>query len=175
MNKSKKKILLFAGSNSPQSINRKIVEHAAGLLNGHQSHLIDLRDFSLPLFSVDLEEREGVPEPAHKLRELFQAHDVLIVSVAENNASVTAVLKNTMDWLSRTQEDYRILKGKQVWLLSTSPAESGGAAALEHSKAIFTILGAEIAGTSAIGSYYDISQEEIRKQVYQALNKLQYN
>ncbi|MFC3196453.1 NAD(P)H-dependent oxidoreductase [Parapedobacter deserti] len=121
-----KKILLFAGSNSAQSINRKIVEQAAGMLNGYKASLIDLRDFPLPLFSVDTEEQEGVPESAHKLRELFHEHDGFVVSIAEHNASVTTAFKNTMDWLSRTQEDYRILLGKQVWLLSTSPAESGG-------------------------------------------------
>lgn len=172
MNKTKKKILLFAGSNSSQSINRKIVEHAASLLNGHHTCLIDLRDFPLPLFSENLEEQKGVPEPAHKLRELFQEHDVLVVSVAENNASVTAFFKNAMDWVSRTQEDYRILLGKQVWLLSTSPSEYGAASALEHSKAIFSILGAEIAGTSSIGSFYDISQDDIRHQLAQTLNGL---
>lgn len=174
MSKTKKKILLFAGSNSSQSINRKIVEHAAGLLNGHHTRLIDLRDFPLPLFSVDLEEQEGVPGHAHKLREIFQEHDTLVVSVAENNASVTAVLKNAMDWMSRTQEDYRILLGKQVWLLSTSPAESGGAEALKHCAAIFSILGAEVVGTSAIGSYYDLRQKDIRQQITQTLQDLQY-
>lgn len=169
----KKKILLFAGSNSSQSINRKLVEQAAGMLNGHQTHLIDLRDFPLPLFSVDLEEQEGVPGAAYKLRELFQEHDALVVSVAENNASVTAALKNAMDWASRTQEDYRILKGKPVWLLSTSPARSGGARALEHAKAIFSILGAEVAESAAIGSYYEISREDMQHQLARTLNGLQ--
>lgn len=173
MNKTKRKILLFAGSNSSQSINRKIVEQAAGLLNGHQTRLIDLGDFPMPLFSVDLEERDGVPGAAHKLRELFLEHDALVVSVAENNASVTAAFKNAMDWASRTQEDYRILNGKPVWLLSTSPAQSGGAQALEHAKAIFSILGAEVAGGSSIGSFYDISREDIRLQIARTLSGLQ--
>ncbi|MFC3196667.1 NAD(P)H-dependent oxidoreductase [Parapedobacter deserti] len=164
-----KRILLFAGSTSAQSINRKIVEQAAGMLNGHKATLIDLRDFPLPLFSVDLEEQEGIPESARKLRELLQGHDALVVSVAEHNATITTAFKNTMDWLSRTQEDYRILLGKQVWLLSTSPAESGGAGALEDARAIFSILGAEVAGAVAIGSFYHISKEDIRQHVGQAL------
>lgn len=168
-----KKILLFAGSNSAQSINRKIVEQAAGMLDGYKASLIDLRDFPLPLFSVDTEEQEGVPESAHKLRELFHGHDALVVSVAEHNASVTTAFKNTMDWLSRTQEDYRILLGKQVWLLSTSPAESGGVSALEAAKAIFSILGAEVVGATAIGNFYGISQEDIRQRIGQALENLQ--
>lgn len=169
-----KKVLLFAGSNSSESINRKIIEQAAGMLNGHQASLIDLRDFPMPIFSVDLEKQEGVPEPARRLKELFLEHDAFVVSVAEHNASVTTALKNTMDWVSRSQEDYRILLGKQVWLLSTSPAESGGASALEHAKAIFSILGAEVVGAFAIGRFFDTSEENIYQQVGQALKALQY-
>jgi len=103
---SKNKILLFAGSINSQSVNRKIVEQAARMLNSHQTRLIDLRDFPTPIFSVDPEEKEGVPQLAYKLNKLFQKHDALIVSVAENNASVASCFKNTMDWVSRTQDKY---------------------------------------------------------------------
>lgn len=168
----KRKILLFAGSNSSQSINRKIVEQAAGMLNGHQTKLIDLRDFPLPLYSVDLEEQKGIPEPAQKLMEIFDEYNDFVVSVAEHNASVSTCFKNTMDWASRTQEDYRILKGKTVWLFSTSPAESGGASALAHARDIFSIFGAKIVNATAIGDFYGLNQEDIRSQLSQTLNSL---
>lgn len=167
-----KKVLLFAGSNSSKSINRKVVEHAAALLDNHEARLIDLRDFPLPFYSEDLEEEEGIPENAHKLRELFQEYDALVVSVAEHNGSVSAFLKNALDWVSRSQRDYGVLQSKPVWLLSTSPGRNGGADALAHAEVIFSRLSGKVAGKSAIGSFYHTEAQAIREQIGLALADL---
>src|SRR5690554_5664242 len=109
-----KRILIFAGSNNPDSINRKIVEYAASRLNVMESTLLDLTDYPLPIYSPRAEKEEGVPESALRLNRVFQKHDGFIISVPEHNGSVPAFFKNALDWLSRSQKNYRVLEGKPV-------------------------------------------------------------
>ncbi len=86
-----KKILAFAGSNSSESINHKFLEALEPCFSEHYQ-LVSLRDFEAPLFGVDLKNSEGVPESMIRLSELMQEADGLIVSAAEHNGSMTAVL-----------------------------------------------------------------------------------
>lgn len=59
-----KKIIAFAASNSSQSINKQLVEFTSGKLYNEDVTILDLNDFELPVFSVDLEKQSGVPENA---------------------------------------------------------------------------------------------------------------
>src|SRR4051794_35159357 len=98
------RILAFAGSTRTESYNKKLVPIAvAGArAEGAEVTLIDLRDFPLPLFDQDLE-AQGTPANAGKLKELFLAHHGLLIASPEYNSSITAVLKNAIDWVSRGQ------------------------------------------------------------------------
>src|SRR5690349_10662962 len=96
------KILAFAGSAREGSLNKKLIKVAAegARAAGGQVTLIDLRDFPLPMMDIDTE-KEGYPENARKLKDLFLAHDGLLISTPEHNSSYPAQVKNTIDWLSR--------------------------------------------------------------------------
>jgi NAD(P)H-dependent FMN reductase len=85
------KILAFAGATRSQSFNKKLIKVAARGAEeaGAQVTLIDLRDFPLPLYDGDLEEKEGVPENGKKLKELFKAHPGFLISSPEYNSSIT--------------------------------------------------------------------------------------
>jgi NAD(P)H-dependent FMN reductase len=125
------KILAFAGSTREGSYNKKLARLAAEAARraGAEVTLIDLRGHPLPLFDGDLEERDGLPENAKKLKALFHAHDGLLLSCPEYNSSITAVLKNTIDWVSRSAPGERSLAcftGKVAALLSASPGALGG-------------------------------------------------
>jgi NAD(P)H-dependent FMN reductase len=125
------KILAFAGSTRTGSLNKKLarVSAAAAENAGAQVTWIDLRDYSLPLFDGDLEDREGLPENARKLKALFKAHDGLLISSPEYNSSISGVLKNAFDWVSREVPDEKPLEcfaGKVAALLSASPGALGG-------------------------------------------------
>ncbi|MGV3663344.1 MAG: NADPH-dependent FMN reductase, partial [Prosthecobacter sp.] len=76
------KILAFAGSTRTDSFNKKLARIAADTARaaGAEVTLIDLRDFPLPLFDGDLEDKQGLPEDARRLKELFRAHDALLIS-----------------------------------------------------------------------------------------------
>src|SRR3954470_11575653 len=97
------RILAFAGSLRREYYNKKLVSVAARAARdaGAEVTLIDLRDFPLPLFDQDLEAGQGMPEAGASLKQLVAGHDGLIVASPEYNSSVTAVLKNSLDWASR--------------------------------------------------------------------------
>ena len=125
------KILAFAGSTRTESFNKKLIRIAvAGARQaGAEVTLIDLRDFPLPLYDGDLEDRDGLPENAKKLKQLFLTHDGLLISAPEYNSGITGVLKNTIDWVSRSEgdeEDLACYIGKVAALMSASPGFLGG-------------------------------------------------
>ena len=127
------RILAFAGSLRRESFNKKLVPIAAKAARdaGAEVTLIDLKDFPLPLFDQDLEAGQGMPENGAKLRKLFTDHDGLLVASPEYNSSVTAVLKNVIDWVSRPapgEPPAVAFRGKVAALMSARPVPSGACA-----------------------------------------------
>jgi chromate reductase len=141
------KILAFAGSTRTGSYNKQLVHLAAAAARaaGAEVTLLDLRDYPLPLFDGDLEEQQGLPENAKKLKAIFRAHDAFMLASPEYNSSITAVLKNTLDWVSRPESDDEpalvAYRGKAAALLSASPGALGGLRALVHVRAILGNIG----------------------------------
>jgi chromate reductase, NAD(P)H dehydrogenase (quinone) len=125
------RILAFAGSTRADSYNKKLVKIAVAGAQaaGAAVTYIDLRDYPLPIFDGDLEEAEGLPPNARKLKDLFLANDGLLIAAPEYNSSITAVLKNTIDWVSRPVANEAPLGGflsKVAGLMSASPGALGG-------------------------------------------------
>lgn len=135
------KILAFAGSTRADSYNKRLVKIAVAGARaaGAEVTLIDLRDFPLPLFDGDLEARDGLPANGRKLKDLFLAHQGLLIAAPEYNSSITAVLKNTIDWVSRPvpgEAPLLCFDGKVACLMSASPGALGGLRGLVHVRAI---------------------------------------
>ncbi len=135
------KILAFAGSTRSESYNKRLIRIAVGGARaaGGEVTLIDLRDFPLPLFDGDLEAREGLPPNGRKLKDLFLWHQGLLISAPEYNSSITGVLKNTIDWVSRPcpgEAPLECFDGKVACLMSASPGALGGLRGLVHVRAI---------------------------------------
>src|SRR5262245_55454839 len=99
------RILAFAGSLRKDSYNKKLVTIAvdAARRAGAEVTHIDLKDYPLPIYDGDIEAASGIPENGLKLKKLFIEHDAFLWSCPEYNSSITAVLKNTIDWVSRSQ------------------------------------------------------------------------
>lgn len=115
---------------------------ALGAAGGDTTH-IDLNDYPMPLYHGDLEQKEGVPENARKLKALFMAHRALLIVSPENNASVSSLLKNTLDWVSRPDSGQNGLvpyQGKVAALMSASPGALGGLRGLMHLRQILQTL-----------------------------------
>ncbi len=125
------KILAFAASTREGSFNKQLIKVAVegAKAAGGDVTLIDLRDFPLPVFDIDIESK-GYPENARKLKDLFLANDGLLISTPEHNSSYPALLKNTIDWVSRkTSSDEASLsafQNKVAAIMSASPGALGG-------------------------------------------------
>lgn len=142
------KIIAFAGSTRRDSFNKKLVQVAADLASdaGGDVTVIDLADFPMPLYDGDLEQK-GMPEYAERLYELLKPADGLLLSCPEYNSSITAVLKNAIDWASRPREgDPRLaaFDGKVAALLAASPGALGGLRGLVHVRSILQNIGVTV-------------------------------
>lgn len=140
-------VLAFAGSTREGSLNRRLVRVAArgAQAAGADCSLIDLRDWSLPLYDGDLERAQGLPSAARALKQRLVASAGLLVASPEYNGSLSGVLKNTLDWLSRAAEspgpDLAGFRGKVVGVMSASTGPLGGARGLAHLRAVLAALG----------------------------------
>ncbi|MHC5002362.1 MAG: NADPH-dependent FMN reductase [Planctomycetota bacterium] len=134
-------ILAFAGSLRTGSLNKTLVRAAARTAEraGAEVTFVDLKDHPLPVYDQDLETAEGLPAAAARLKELFKAHQGLLIAAPEYNSSLSAALKNTIDWVSRPAPDEAPLEcfaGKVAGLMSASPGALGGLRGLFHLRSI---------------------------------------
>lgn len=139
-------ILAFAGSNRKESYNRKALALAvAGAREaGAEVTVADLRDFPLPLYDADQHAAEGLPANMLALRKLMMAANGLLIASPEYNASITPLLKNTIDWLSQSVDGASgalPFQNKICGLLGASPGGFGTIRALPHVSYILSNLG----------------------------------
>ncbi|OVZ55620.1 hypothetical protein CDO44_23480 [Pigmentiphaga sp. NML080357] len=143
------KILAFAGSSRGASLNKLLLAVAAegARAAGADVTLVDLRDYPMPIYDGDDEMRSGVPGNALALRGLIADHDALLVATPEYNGSVSALLKNALDWCSRPvdgEDGLLPYRGKMVGLLAASMGPFGGIRAVAHARGIFSKMGAVV-------------------------------
>jgi chromate reductase len=138
------RILAFSGSARRDSFNKKllnaVVEAARGA--GGEVTLIDLNDFPMPLYHGDLEDEKGMPENATKLVSLIVAHQALLIASPEYNSQMTPLLKNTIDWCTRGDENPLI--GKVAAVVSASPGMFGGVRSMTLARQLLTHLGCHV-------------------------------
>jgi NAD(P)H-dependent FMN reductase len=165
------KIIAFAGSNSQQSINKKLATYAASLFEKGEVEVLDLNDFEMPLFSVDIETEIRQHPLAKAFLEKISTADILVVSLAEHNGNYSAAFKNVFDWCSRIGP--KVFQEKPMLLMATSPGGRGGASVLEIAKNAFPRFGAILKETFSLPSFNDnfdvekgnISNEELDNQL----------
>ena len=141
------RILALSGSIRDGSINTRLLDAATGALAQHECEVtrISLADYPLPIYDGDLEKQDGIPENAKKLARLFHEHDGLFITCPEYNGSLTPLLKNTIDWISRVSSDDKgelvPYRGKVGAVAAASPGVMGGMSMLYHLREILTRLG----------------------------------
>lgn len=156
------KIIAFAGSPSKHSINKKLVTYAVGLFENAEVEILDLNDFAMPLFSVDIEKTIGQHELAKAFLDKIGSADTLVISLAENNSNYSAAFKNVFDWCSRI--NVKVFQEKPMLLMATSPGARGGANVLEIAKNAFPRYGGVIKATFSLPSFnenFDIEKGKI--------------
>lgn len=126
------KILVFPGSLRTGSHNVKLAALMVKELTIAEADVtrISLADFPLPIYDADLETKSGPPANAVKLKQMFMAHRGVFIAGPEYNASITPLLKNALDWVSRVRErgdpPLAAYKNRVFALGSASPGRFGG-------------------------------------------------
>ena len=146
---TKPKILAFSGSARKDSYNSRLVRLAVegARQAGADVTVIDLKEYPLPIFDEDLEKEVGSPENATRLKKLFLEHDGLLISAPEYNSSITPLLKNTIDWVSRAaagEAPLAAYTGKVASLMSASPGGLGGLRGLVTVRSILGNIGVTV-------------------------------
>ena len=100
------KIMIFAGSIRAGSFNHRLAALAAKELTlaDVETTRVSLADYPMPIYDGDLEAQSGAPDSAIKLKRLMSVHHGVFIASPEYNASITPLLKNTLDWISRLRE-----------------------------------------------------------------------
>ena len=140
------KILAFSGSARKDSWNRKVLEVAAAGARdaGAEVTVVNLRDFPMPIYDADWHAGNGVPASMRELRKLMMSANGLLIASPEYNASVTPLLKNTIDWLSQAvdgESGGAPFEGKVGGLMGASNGAFGTIRALPHVSYILSNLG----------------------------------
>ena len=126
------RLLFMAGSAREASFNKRLARlaHDVAEANGIAATWVDIGDYPMPIYDGDLEARDGPPDNARKLKALFEVHDGIFLACPEYDASITPLLKNTIDWIGRVKEDNggpsTVFKTRVFAIGSASPGALGG-------------------------------------------------
>jgi NAD(P)H-dependent FMN reductase len=155
------KLLAFSGGLRAGSFNQKLLNRAADLAcdMGAVVTRINLSDFPLPLFSPQIEE-STFPAAARELKSLLVDHSGFLIASPEYNGSVTGVLKNAIDWVSRPTDGEAALacsafRNKIAGIMSTSVSAFGGMRSLQHLRQILGTVHTLVATQQVVVPFAD--------------------
>lgn len=124
-------LLGLSGALRAESTNTKLIREAARLFGP-----CDFVEASLllPLYDGDIEEGPGIPDAVQALADQIAAADAVVISTPEYNKGPSGVLKNALDWVSRTKT--RPWQDKPLAVMSAAAGRAGG----ERSQSILRSL-----------------------------------
>ncbi|MFV1874554.1 NADPH-dependent FMN reductase [Nioella sp.] len=115
------RLLGFCGSLREGSYNRKLLREAVRIYDPADYAEADLR---LPLYDGDLEAATGIPDAVQRLADQIAAADAVVISGPEYNKALSGVLKNALDWVSRTKGSP--WRDKPVAIMAATGGRAGG-------------------------------------------------
>lgn len=180
------RLLFFAGSARRGSYNKKLAQLGAEIVraDGADATFIDLADYEMPIYNGDFEVEQGPPENAWKLKALMERHSGVMIACPEYNATITPLLKNTLDWISRIRDEdgmAKVFKNRVFMLASSSPGGMGGLRGLTTARHVLELgLGALVLpdqfavprAASAFAENGSLKDPEAQERFREALGKL---
>jgi NAD(P)H-dependent FMN reductase len=161
--------MAFGASNSRNSINKQFAQFAAGQIENIKVDLLDLNDFEMPIYSIDIEKDSGFPEAAKRFKEHISASDAIIISFAEHNGHYTVAFKNIFDWVTRM--DRNMWMNKPMFLLSTAPGPRGAHRVIESAEIDMARKAGNVVSIFSLPSHWEnfskdtgITNEELKKK-----------
>ncbi len=163
------KILVIPGSLRTGSLNARLAATAACELAqaGADVTRISLADFPLPIYDGDLQSKSGVPKNAVNLKRMMSAHHGVLIVTPEYNSSVPALVKNTIDWVSRVQDAHetrgQVFREHPFAIAAASEGRLGGTRALAALRLILsachaTVIPNQLALSFASEAYDDMDR-----------------
>ncbi len=149
-------LLGISGSLRAASFNRMLIREAGRVM---QDATYSEADLDLPLYNGDVEDAEGIPAAVKLLADQIEAADAVVISTPEYNQSFSGVLKNALDWVSRT--DGSPWANKPVAIVSAAAGRAGGARAQYALRLAMTpfrprlLMGPEVMVAAAHGQFND--------------------
>ncbi|AZZ96278.1 NAD(P)H-dependent oxidoreductase [Pseudoalteromonas sp. R3] len=147
------KVLVFAASNSRQSINQQLASYAASLIPNAEVEVLDLNEYEMPIYSIERETEGGIPDEAQRFYAKIGAADAIIVSFAEHNGSYSAAYKNLFDWTSRI--DMKVYQNTPMLMMATSPGPGGAQSVLGAAVASAPYFAADVKASLSVPSFFD--------------------
>jgi chromate reductase len=160
------KILVIPGSLRTGSLNARLAAATAHELaiSGAEVTRISLSDFPLPIYDGDLQAKSGVPKHAVNLKRMIGAHHGVLIVTPEYNSSVPALVKNTIDWISRVQDPHetrgQVFRERAFAIASASGGRLGGTRALAALRLILTACHASVVPNQLALSFADHAYDE---------------
>src|SRR6202171_900751 len=138
------RLLVFGASMRKGSMNDTLASLGAAVAEekGATVERAAMMDFECPPYDMDIELSKGIPAGAQALHDKLMATDGFIIASPEYNASMSGVLKNTIDWVSRFRP--QPFNGKQGFLIAASPSMTGGKIGLWALRQPLEHLGARV-------------------------------
>ena len=181
------RLLFFAGSTRQGSYNKKLDRLAQRIAtaNGIEGVFVDLKDYPMPLYHGDLEANEGPPVKAAEFKALLAEYQGVFIATPEYNSSIPALLKNTLDWVTRVrakgETGLEVYKSRVFAISGASPGYYGAMRSLLTLRQILevgigaTVIPQQLAlprandAFEADGSLKDKAQQTMLKDVVEKL------
>ena len=161
------KILVIPGSLRSGSLNARLAAAIAHELaqSGADVTRVSLSDFPLPIYDGDLQAKSGVPKQAVNLKRMIGAHHGVLIVTPEYNSSVPALVKNTIDWISRVQDPHetcgQVFRERVFAIAAASGGRLGGTRALAALRLILTACHAAVVPNQLALSFADQAYDEM--------------
>jgi chromate reductase, NAD(P)H dehydrogenase (quinone) len=161
------KILVIPGSLRSRSHNAKLAMAAAHefALAGADVTRISLADYPLPIYDGDLQAKSGVPKNAVNLKRMIGSHHGVLMVTPEYNSSVPALVKNTIDWITRVQDAHesrgQVFREKPFAIAAASEGRLGGTRALAALRLILSACHAIVVPNQLALSFADQAYDDM--------------
>lgn len=173
-----KKIIAFGASSSKNSINKQLATYTANQFENSTVEVLDLNAYEMPIYSVDNEKENGIPQLAQDFYAKIGSADFIVISFAEHNGNFSSAFKNILDWASRINA--KTFQEKPMLLLATSPGARGGSSVLDIATKRFPFQGGIVKGSFSLPSFNEnfdaekgITNEELKNQLLEIVNSIE--
>ena len=174
-----KKIIAFGASSSKNSINKQLATYTANQFENSTVEVLDLNAYEMPIYSVDNEKENGIPQLAQDFYAKIGSADFIVISFAEHNGNYSTAFKNILDWTSRINA--KTFQEKPMLLLATSPGARGGSSVLDIATKRFPFQGGIVKGSFSLPSFNDnfdvekgITNEDLKNQLMGIVNSIEF-